>query len=76
MARRVGTAFCAHACTPKSIVKSECFAVHSRGHDDPVPTLRSVLDGKVSAYGSCLNADQVNRNRNIETIKQGCTSTD
>jgi hypothetical protein len=50
MARRVGTAFCAHACTPKTIVKSQRFAVHSREHDDPVPTLRSVLDGKVSAY--------------------------
>ncbi len=50
MERKEGTAFCAHACTPKIIVKSHRFAVHSRGHDDPVPTRRSVLDGKVSAY--------------------------
>ena len=49
-ARSVGTAFCAHACAPKTIVKSNRFPVHSRGHDDPAPTLPSVLESNVSTY--------------------------
>ncbi|MFT5960552.1 MAG: hypothetical protein ACI8WM_000867 [Burkholderiaceae bacterium] len=69
----MGTDFCAHARISIKSVNSDGSAVHLRGHDEAVPTLRGAIHFTAHAFVcvlSALHAELQRRQTRIQAIER------